>query len=318
MIRIGVFGAGNIAHRFMKGIETVDEFRVDCVYARKYEKAVNFAKIFDIPHASDDIHQFLYNENLEAVYIATPNFMHFENVMQALTAGLHVLVEKPAFIEPKEAEEAYLYAKEHNLIIMEAMKVCYLPTTQIAKQWINEGRIGEIITMDASFCRRSLIKKDHPIYDIEKGGGALFDVGCYALAMVRELLGEPLNVEAMFHQCENGVDDTVQLLLTYADQRSAMIHASFLITKENAAMIYGSEGTITIPEFWKSNQLELNRYDGTHEIFICDQPSEFMWQIKAFASLIKGEKINNESIAGIMNCRIIREVINHGYNKNKN
>lgn len=318
MIRIGVLGAGNIAHRFMHGIENAGEFSVDCVYARKYEKAEAFAETFKIPHASDDLYQFLYNQNLEAVYIATPNFMHFENVMQALTAGLHVLVEKPAFIEPNEAEEAYLYAKEHNLIIMEAMKVCYLPTTQIAKQWIKEGRIGEIISMDATFCRRSEIRKDHPIYDTKKGGGALFDVGCYALAMVRELLGEPVDVQAVFHQCASGVDDTAQLLLTYSNKCTAMIHASFLIDKENAALIYGREGTIKIPEFWKSNQLELNRYDGTHECFTCDQPSEFTWQIKAFASLIKGEKVNNESISGLINCRIIREGIEHGYNKNKN
>lgn len=317
MIHLGVLGAGNIAHRFMQGIKYTDEFKVDCVYARKYEKAVNFAEAFDVSHATNDLHQFLYKENLEAVYIATPNFMHYENVMLALNAGLHVLVEKPAFIDPKEAEEAYLFAQEHNLIIMEAMKVCYLPTTLTAKQWMDEGKIGEIISMDATFCRRSEIKQDHPIYDIQKGGGALFDVGCYALAIVRELLGEPLNVEAMFHQCASGVDDTAHLILTYSDQRSAIIHASFFIDKENAAVIYGSEGTIKIPEFWKSNQLELIRYDGTHELFTCVQPSEFTPQIMTFASLIKGEKINNESISGVTNCRIIKEGIEHGYNKNK-
>lgn len=318
MIRLGILGAGNIAHRFMKGIETVGEFSVECVYARNSEKAKKFAETFSIAHATSDIQQFLYKENLAAVYIATPNFLHFENVMQALRAGLHVMVEKPAFIDPQEAEKAYLYAKEHGLILMEAMKVCYLPTTQTAKQWIDEGKIGEVISMEATFCRRSEIKADHPIFDYQKGGGALFDVGCYALAMVRELLGEPLDVQAVFHQCASGVDDTAQLMLTYADQRFAVVHASFLIDKENAAMIYGSEGTIKILEFWKSNQLELNRYDGTHECLSFIQPSEFTAQIKAFASMIKGEINNNESISGLINCRIIREGIEHGYYKNKN
>lgn len=318
MIRLGILGAGNIAHRFMKGVGYSNEFSVECAYARKQEKANAFANTFGIPHATADINQFLYHENLAAVYIATPNFMHFENVMQALTAGLHVCVEKPAFIDPKEAEEAYAYAKEHDLILMEAMKVCYLPTTLKAKQWIKEGRIGECISMEASFCRRSKIKEEHPIYDVQKGGGALFDVGCYALAMVRELFKEPLNVKAVFHQCSSGVDDTAQLLLTYSDQRTAMIQASFLIDKDNTAVIYGSEGTIKIPEFWKSNQMELQRYDGTHDRFTCIQPSEFTWQIMMFASLIKGETMMNESISGVTNCRIIREGIEHGYNKNKN
>ena len=315
MIRLGILGAGNIAHRFMKGVQGAETFSVVSVYARKADKAKQFADDFNIQSYTDDLHQFLNHDELDAVYIATPNFLHFENVMQALRAGLHCMVEKPAFIEPAQALSAYQFAQEHNLILMEAMKVCYLPTTQKAKQWLNDGKIGKVIQMEASFCRKIDIDASHPIFDVQKGGGALFDVGCYALAMVRELLNEPNHVDAWFHLCASGVDDTAELLLTYQDTW-ASIQASFLLDKQNAAIIYGSEGTITIPDFWKSHRMELQRYDGLKESFICDQPSEFTPQINYFADLILGKVKSNASISGLLNCGIIKEAIEHGYNQN--
>ncbi len=155
MIRLGILGAGNIAHRFMKGVQGSKAFSVVSVYARKADKAKKFADEFNIQRYTDNLHHFLNHDELDAVYIATPNFLHYEHVMLALQAGLHCMVEKPAFIEPAQALSAYQLAQEHDLILMEAMKVCYLPTTQKAKQWLNDGKIGKIIHMEASFCRKA-------------------------------------------------------------------------------------------------------------------------------------------------------------------
>lgn len=313
MVRLGILGAGNIAHRFMKGVVAVKDIRVDCIYARKVEKAEAFAKQYAVKCYTDNFQQFLNHENLDAVYIATPNFLHYEHVMAALRAGLHVMVEKPAFIDVRQAKEALTYAKKHQLILMEAMKVCYLPTTKLAKQWLTEGKIGEVICMEANFCRRSEINLDHPIFDKQKGGGALFDVGCYALAMVRQLLGEPKQIHADFHLCKQGVDDTVELLLSYDGSQWARVQASFLIDQQNAAILYGSEGTITIPEFWKSASMELKRYDGLKESFSYEQSSEFTWQIEYFVDLILGKEEMNEENSGYLNCKWIKEVIERGY-----
>lgn len=312
MIQFGIVGAGNIAQRFMKGINQSEQASVVAIFARNRAKGEAFGEKFKIDVIYDDYQAMLSDERIQAVYIAQPNFMHFESIMEALRAGKHVLCEKPSFIHEEECVQAFALAKSKNLMLMEAMKVCFLPTTQQVKRWIERGDIGKVKSATANFCRSSYIPQSHPIYDASKGGGALFDVGCYGLAFFNYLFGQPTTVNSAFSELTCGVDETATLTLKYDKDVLATLYASFAVTMANDAIIYGEYGKIRIHEFWKSHRAELVTQNGTTDFFEVDQPSEFVYQIDHFCECIKSEmsesSIMSESVTKA-NLKIILDCI---------
>ena len=286
MINFGILGAGKIAHRFMKGIQVSEYAEVSTIYVRNIEKGRPFIKQYQLDSCTDDLDAFLANSSMDAVYIAQPNFLHYESILKCLEAGKHVLCEKPMFIDTKQAIHAFEVAQEHRCLLMEAMKVCFLPTTMQAIKWINEGKIGKIKAMTASFARASKIDENHPIFVKEYGGGALFDVGCYAVALTNQILGEVNGVHYERVYTSSGVDETTALLLSYKNDVCATIWASFTLDMDNEATIIGDKGIIRIKNFWKSHQATLLSELGD-ETFNGEPISEFVYQINHFCECIK-------------------------------
>lgn len=307
MIKIGIIGAGKIAHRFMEAINQTTLASVEAIYVRNGQKGQLFAEKFKIGKVYTDLEKMLQDESIQAVYVATPNFMHYENIMQSLAANKHVICEKPMFIDEKECNQAFLVAKQKNLILMEAMKVCLLPTTMYAKQLIEEGRIGKIRSVRASFCRKAEIEASHPIFDVAKGGGALFDVGCYPLAFCNYLFNEPDKVNSMLQKHPEGVDEAVSLQLRYGDI-FASIEAGFAYTLPNYALISGEMGNIRIDDFWKSRRVYLN----DELVFESGDVSEFVYEIEHFCqcilhSLDESPVISEKFVK--MNLKFIRQIL---------
>ena len=287
-IKFGIIGPGTISHRFVKGLRHVPRAELAAVASRDQQKALRYADEYQIPFVFTDYEALFLSEQVDAVYIATPPHTHFDLVMEALKHHKHVICEKPFMLNHKQAETAFAYAKEQNCVLMEAMKAVFLPVTKQVENWLADGGIGEIKYMEASYSY--LFPHDdlnHWVFKKEYRGGGMFDVGCYPLAYTMHLCRSKIaETKAMHVDGVTGTDEITQLLIRYEDGRMASVRGGIGVDTRNDAMIYGTKGHISIPDFWKAERA-YRSIDGQEEVFEeLHDKAEFRYEIAHFTDLI--------------------------------
>lgn len=308
MINFGIVGTANIAHRFIRGMQYVDNACVKMIASRSYEKAVAYVKDYPSIEAATSIEAMLGDENIDAIYIATPNHTHKYWIKEALNHGKHVLCEKPMVLHESDVHECFALAKQKGLLLMEAMKPCFLPTTQKAEEWLS--KIGKIKLIEANYCHDDVESFVGWHNDLLCGGGAMYDIGVYPLAFVNHFVSSPIqSIQHVHRYLESGIDSMSCVLLQYEDGTLASIRCAIDMEEKNQAIIHGEKGTITIENFWKSDRADLisDEFDA-----IFGEPhnaSEFQYQIASFVDSI-GEsenKIMNEKTSA-RNAYVLDEI----------
>ena len=215
----GILATGTIAKKFASTVEQMgaEGEQLVAVGSRHLESAQAFAQQYGIPRCYDSYEALAADPEVEAIYIATPNTLHYENCKLCLEQGKHVLCEKPFTISPEQARELYRLAEEKHRFLMEAFWIWLLPLYDRLRQILTAGTIGELkqITCQYGFVATGA-RKDRK-FDSGLGGGALLDIGIYNLGFLRILTGQdPEKVETKkVHINEYGTDDYSRLALTY-------------------------------------------------------------------------------------------------------
>ena len=209
-MRWGILATGSIANKFALTVCSMDsrEASLAAVGSRKMDSAREFAKKYHIPAFYDSYEAMAADPQVEAVYISTPNNMHYENCKMCLNAGKHVLCEKPFTTSVAQAEELYRLAEEKGLFIMEAFWIRFLPQLQHMMGLIAQGVIGEVrhARCEYGFIAKGA-RKDRK-FNSDLGGGALLDIGIYNLGFLHMVMGAaPLSFESNVHISEYGTDD---------------------------------------------------------------------------------------------------------------
>lgn len=292
-VKFGIIGPGTISHRFVKGLRHVPQAELIAVASRDQTKALRYADEYQIPFVFTSYEALFLSEQVDAVYIATPPHTHFDLVMEALKHHKHVICEKPFMLNAMQAKEAFAYAKEQGCVLMEAMKAVFLPVTRQVKHWLEEGVIGELKYMEASYSYLFPHEDmNHWVFNRAYSGGGMFDVGCYPLAYTMHLRSAKIvETKAMHLDGLTGTDEITQLLLRYEDGVMASVRGGIGVDTRNDAMLYGTKGYIYIPDFWKAERAYL-RIDGQEEIYEeAHDKAEFRYEIAHFTDLIiHGEK----------------------------
>ena len=223
-MRWGILATGSIANKFALTVCSMDsrEASLAAVGSRKMDSAREFAEKYHIPAFYDSYEAMVADPQVEAVYISTPNNMHYENCKMCLNAGKHVLCEKPFTTSVAQAEELYRLAEEKGLFIMEAFWIRFLPQLQHMMGLIAQGVIGEVrhARCEYGFIAKGA-RKDRK-FNSDLGGGALLDIGIYNLGFLHMVMGAaPLSFESNVHISEYGTDDFSAVSLTYPGGRSA-------------------------------------------------------------------------------------------------
>ena len=194
----GILATGTIAKKFASTVEQMgaEGEQLVAVGSRHLESAQAFAQQYGIPRCYDSYEALAADPEVEAIYVATPNTLHYENCKLCLEQGKHVLCEKPFTISPEQAQQLYRLAEEKHLFLMEAFWIWLLPLYDRLRQILAAGTIGELkqITCQYGFAV-SGARKDRK-FDSGLGGGALLDIGIYNLGFLRILTGQdPEKVE---------------------------------------------------------------------------------------------------------------------------
>lgn len=266
-IKWGILGPGAISAKFAEGLAVLEDAEIVAVGSRSAERAKSFAEKFNVPNAYDNYYQLVGDPAVDVIYIGTPHNLHKEHTLLCLNAGKHVLVEKPFGINVQEARQMISVARSMNLLLMEAMWSRFLPTYVQIREWLKEGLIGDVRMLTANFGFLRTPDQKHRLYAPKLGGGALLDVGVYPVSLAHMVLGMPNRMATLAHIGNTKVDERAGIVLGYPNNALATLTCAISAETDKSAGIYGSKGSIVIPEpFWFPNEITLT-LNGVSEEF---------------------------------------------------
>jgi predicted dehydrogenase len=244
-VRWGFLGAGVIASNALApAVYAASNADLYAVAARDAERA---RALLPTGRAYSSYDEVLADANVDAVYIALANDAHHRWTIAALEAGKHVLCEKPLGLDVREIDEMTSAADDAGRLVVEALFYRWHPQIQRAEQLVRDGSIGRIRNVDAGFAF-SGVAPDNYRLDPQRGGGALYDVGCYPISAVLWAFGRsPTSVTATVARGETGVDLSADASLHF-DDGQANVHVSIDEPGRQWLTITGDDGVLEVPE----------------------------------------------------------------------
>jgi len=275
LLKYAVVGTSWITEEFILGANLVEGMALDAVYSRSGEKGEIFAKRVGAPKVFTDLNE-LAGSDIDAVYIASPNSLHFEQSRLFLENNKNVLCEKPVTVTPAELAGLQTLAKKRDLVYMEAMMFMHSPAKKILADALK--KIGNISCAHFDFSQLSsryaaLKNGELPnIFNPEMAGGCLMDLGCYCVYPAIYFFGEPLKISASAGFLEGGADGCGAAVFDYADKQVTLTYSK---TGQDRAgsQIMGDKGTVVIGSISKLNDIVLyNIIDNKEERLAGDIP----------------------------------------------
>ncbi len=244
-MKVGILGAGSIAHKMAATISLMEGIEVYAVASRSLKKAEEFAKQYQIPKAYADYRAMAKDPSVDLVYIATPHSHHYAHVKLCLEQGRHVLCEKAFMINSSQAKEAVKLAKEKNLLLAEAIWTRYMPSRSIIRKAVESGMIGEVTSLTANL--GYVIKNKERLVRSDLGGGALLDLGVYPVNFALMVFGDDYaEVSAEAVLSGQGVDLQNSITWKWKDGRMAVLHSNMQALTDRRGIIYGDKGYIQV------------------------------------------------------------------------
>ena len=262
MFKVGIIGAGWIAEKMAEALAPLEDYCVHAIASRSLEKAEEFAGRWNIAKAYGSYEELVADDEINLVYIATPHSHHFQHAMLALEHGRNVLVEKAFTANAQEAEILIRTAHEKGLFITEAIWTRYMPLSHKVKEVMESGIIGEPRVLTATLCYMMEFKER--IVRADLCGGALLDLGVYALNFARMYFGTDIvRTVTNVHLGPTGMDMHESISLSFADGRMANLQAGALCLNDRQGIISGTEGYIRVNnincpevvEVWRNYEL---------------------------------------------------------------
>ena len=280
-LRIGVIGTGSIARRFAQEMAYVEKVFLAAAYNPDIDELKKFCDEFGIASESQTLDDMF--REVDAIYIASPCYSHYEYALKALEADKHVLCETPLTLAHKEALELYSIAEKRGLVLMPALKTAY---SQSFVNVINEalsGVIGEIVDISATVT--TLLPQSVTVgFNNER----LQDNAYYGLLAVFKLLGTDYKKVSTFTRTDDAKDLYIDATLEYEDA-VAHVRAGTGVKSESSLVISGSKGYIYVPApWWKPDYFEI-RYENPYDnkkLYFPFESSGLRYETKAFLDSI--------------------------------
>ncbi|TAJ48155.1 MAG: Gfo/Idh/MocA family oxidoreductase [Herbiconiux sp.] len=296
-VRWAVVGTGGISRRTVRDLIASGDADVVAVASRTQETADAFAAEFGLAAAFGSLADLCASDAVDAVYIGTPHSTHFAYAKTALEAGKHVLCEKPLTMTADEAIELGEIARRHDVFLMEAMWMKFGPGVQRSLELIASGVIGEPRFLQAGLGYP--VPEDGPprFWDAALGGGALYDMGVYTVALAQLLFGTPTSITAGGAMRPDGVDLHESYQLEFASGASAQLVTSITFLVPPRGWIGGTRGSITLDEPLfspRSIRVTTGRPPAPPEVETIEFPPEDVGYLPMFravnAAILAGER----------------------------
>lgn len=293
-INWAILGPGVIAKDFAKAIAEVNG-SIYAVGARNIEKAEKFSSNYNVEKIYGNYDEMLKDENIDVVYISTPHSNHYEYIMESLRNNKNVLCEKAITVNSNQLNEIVSLAKEKNLIVAEAMTIYHMPLYKRLRKLVDDGKLGKIKMIQVNFGSLKEYDVTNRFFSPDLAGGALLDIGTYALSFTRYFLSsQPDEILTTVKKFETGVDEQSGIILKNPDDEMAVISLTMRAKQPKRGIVCGELGYITVENFPRGDKATITYPDGSVEVIEeGDTSSALIYEVQDMNNCIMKRNDNN-------------------------
>jgi predicted dehydrogenase len=310
-LRWGLLGCARIARRsLIPGIRSSTHGRLVALASRTHALARAWADEFAIPRAYGSYEDLLADPEVDAVYIPLPNELHRPWTYAAADAGKHILCEKPLALNAAEADAMVAHCRARGVVLMEAFMWRHQPRTAALRRLVADGAIGELRLVRSSFSFP--IEPGDWRLDPARGGGALWDVGCYGVSTSRLFAGaEPSAARSLAHVGPNGVDLSLTAELRFPDGVLGLLDCSFEQPFRCSYELVGTRGSIDVPDAYLPPAVPLAQLNGPEgrRTLTFDGRDQYAEMVDAFARAVAGQALADPAEDGLASMRVLDAIL---------
>lgn len=286
-----VLGTGVIANETAAAMAKIGR-RLYAVGNRTHEKAVAFAEKYGIEKVYDDFNDMFTDPDIDIIYITTPHNTHIDFMKKAIENKKHILVEKSITLNSDELSEAVKLARENGVVIGEAMTIYHMPIFKELKKILDSGELGRVNLITANFGSFKPYDMSNRFFNRNLAGGAMLDIGVYALSFVRYFFdSSPNNTLSQVKYAPTGVDEQSGLLLMNDEGQMASVMLSLHSKQPKRAMISCERGYIEIMEYPRAWEAKITDAEsGESRLVKAGKNEDALWyEIEDVEKSVSGE-----------------------------
>lgn len=285
-------GTGVIANELAQALEAMGG-KLYSVANRTYDKGLAFAEKYGIDKVYQEIDEVFEDPEVDIIYISTPHNIHINYLRKALAAGKHVLCEKSITLNSRELEEAVQLAEDNHVILGEAMTIFHMPIYRKLAELVATGKLGELKLIQMNFGSYKDYDMTNRFFNKNLAGGALLDIGVYALSFVRWFMtSQPTQVLSQVKLAPTGVDEQAGILLTNDEGEMATVTLSLHAKQPKRGTIAYDKGYIELYEYPRGQKAVITyTEDGHQEVIEAGQTAQALqYEVADMEAAVAGEE----------------------------
>lgn len=292
-IRLGTIGTGFIVRHILDGVKVTEGISLEAVYSRSEEKGRELAQEYGVKKVYTEQEALLSDEEVNCIYVASPNNLHYEQAKAALLHGKNVICEKPMCPQRSQVAELIELAEERNLLLVDATPTAFLPNLTVVREKLSEiGRIRLVMSSYSQYSSRYdqlLAGKISNVFSPDFAGGCLQDINYYNVYLNVALFGKPERAVYYPNICHTGVDTSGIAILQYSDFVSGCAGAKDTFG-DNHVQIQGEKGYLYIEGGPQGlTGVRLCTKEREISLSLQDEPDRWLYAVRGMTKLLLQE-----------------------------
>ena len=287
-----ILGTGVVANEMANALKKAGK-SIYAVGNRTHSKAVDFAEKYGVKKVYDDFHEMFSDKNVDIIYITTPHNTHIDFMMEAISNGKHILCEKSITLNSDELNKAIELAEKNNVVLAEAMTIYHMPLYKKLKEIVERGDLGEVRMIQMNFGSYKEYNMKNRFFNMNLAGGALLDIGVYAISFVRWFMSsKPNQVLSQVKYAPTGVDEQAGILLMNDEQQMATISLTLHSKQPKRGMISCDKGYIEIMEYPRAQKAVITYTEtgAREEIEVGKHEDALFYEMQDMENAVMGDR----------------------------
>ena len=253
-LRWAVLGTGTIAHQMAEAFQSMGR-ALDAVGSRTPAKTAAFAQKYGIPKVYQDCGEMFTDPEIDIIYLATPHNTHITYLEKALSQGKHVLCEKAITLNSEELSRAMGLAREHQVVLAEAMTIYHMPVYRALLERVGSGDLGRVELIQLNFGSFKDYDMKNRFFSPDLAGGAILDIGVYALSLARLFLdSNPDQMKSFVRKAPTGVDESAAIAMSNREGQLVTATLSLHARQPKRGVISCERGYIEISGYPRADE----------------------------------------------------------------
>lgn len=290
-LRWAVLGTGVIANEMAAALRAMGR-TLDAVGNRTYEKAVAFAGKYGVKKIYRDYHEMFADPDIDAIYLTTPHNTHMAYLERALSHGKHVLCEKSITLNSGELARAVRLAEENHVVLAEAMTIYHMPLYRVLRERVAAGELGRVNLIQLNFGSFKDYDMENRFFNRSLAGGAMLDIGVYALSLARLFLASnPDQVKSFVQKAPTGVDESAAVAMMNREGQLVTAALSLHSRQPKRAVVSCGKGYIEIMEYPRADEAVIvDAGTGEREIIRAGRTTDaLVYELEDMEAAVRGE-----------------------------